>query len=138
MPVTGLKSITIRVKDADEAAKLYEKAFNVKATEPEIVKEAGIVVRYIKLPNVMLALVAPYPPNAPFSMLIQRDGEGLHLMTLSVKNIEQTMDEWKRVGIQFVDDPPRKTPKGGKITITKPYMGLKKTSMHGVTFELEE
>lgn len=139
MPVENLRSITIRVLDADQAAEQYGKALGMKPVEEaEIVEAAGIKVRYLKLPNITLAFVQAWPPDGPFSMLVKRQGEGLHLLTFNAKNIEETMNEWKNNGTYFSDDPPRSTAKGGKVTITKPYKSLKEHSMNGVMIELTE
>jgi methylmalonyl-CoA epimerase len=63
---------------------------------------------------------------------LENRGEGIHHFAVKVKDIEVTLDEFKRNGIVLVDDKPRVGAEGKRIAFIHP-----KSTM-GVLLELCE
>ncbi len=101
MAITGIDHIVIRVKDIDEAVKSYKNLgmeLTTTLETPEIGKQA-----VFRLPNgTFIELVAPLSPDSAVGRAIEKRGEGVHTVALSVDDLEKTEGEIKAGGAQVI------------------------------------
>lgn len=103
----NLAHIGIAVKSLDASATVFEKIFNVKASEKEFVKEQKVNVRKIRLDNCDIELLEGTDPDSPISKFIEKKGEGIHHVSFGVKGIQDSLDRVREEGIQLINETPR-------------------------------
>ena len=126
-----LEHIGIAVKNLKEAIKIYE-AFGLQVDSIEAVEEQKVTTAFIPCGSVNLELLEAIGNEGPVAKFIEKRGEGIHHISLRVKNIEASLDKLKEKGIRLVDETPRKGAHNSKIAFIHP------KATKGVLIELVE
>ena len=103
----NLAHIGIAVKSLETSAPIFEKIFNVKASETEFVEEQKVNVRKLHLDNCDIELLEGTADDSPISKFIEKRGEGIHHVSFGVKGIQESLDKLKAEGIQLINETPR-------------------------------
>ena len=101
MAITGLDHVVIRVKDIAVAIESYRK-LGLELTNtletPAIGKQA-----IFRMPNgTFIELVAPLSPDSPIGRAIEKRGEGVHSVVLTVNDFEKSVGDMKESGAQVI------------------------------------
>jgi len=124
--------VAIAVRNLDEAVKLYENLFGVKASKVEVVPEQGVKAALIPIGDGgEIEFLEPVDPNGGVAKFLENKGEGIHHICLEVDNIDQTLTEIAEKGCQLIDKQGRKG-LAGQIGFLHP------KSTKGVLIELAE
>lgn len=102
-----LAHIGIAVKSLKEAAPVFEKVFNVKATDTEYVEDQKVNVRKIHLENCDIELLEGTDADSPVTKFIEKKGEGIHHVSFGVDEIQSTLNRIKSDGIKLINETPR-------------------------------
>ena len=100
----NLAHIGIAVKSLETSAPVFEKIFNVKATETEFVEMQKVNVRKIHLENCDIELLEGTDPESPISKFIEKRGEGIHHVSFNTENIQGALDKIKSEGIKLINE----------------------------------
>jgi len=124
--------IAIAVKNVDEAVKLYERLFNVKAGKVAVVPEQGVKAALIPIgEGGEIELLEPVDPSGGVAKFLENRGEGIHHICFEVDNLDKTLTDIIEKGGQLIDKQGRKG-LAGKIGFLHP------RSTKGVLIELAE
>ena len=115
----GLEHIGIAVSDLEEALAFYEEAFGLKAESIVALEERNVRVAFLPLGNTKIELLEPLGEGA-LSRFLERRGEGLHHIALSVSDIHGSLNRMKEIGIRLVDEVPRPGAEGGLVAFLHP------------------
>lgn len=102
-----LAHIGIAVKSLDDSVPVFEKIFNVKATETEFVEEQKVNVRKFRLENCDIELLEGTDPESPVSKFIEKRGEGIHHLSFGTENIAEALKQIGGSGIKLIDETPK-------------------------------
>ena len=102
-----LAHIGIAVKSLKESVPVFEKIFNVKASEIEFVEDQKVNVRKFHLENCDIELLEGTIPGSPVSKFIEKRGEGIHHVSFGVDDIESSLKRIKAGGIELIDEAPK-------------------------------
>jgi methylmalonyl-CoA epimerase len=101
--------VAIAVKNLDEALKLYESLFGVKASKIEVVPEQGVKAALIPMGDGgEIELLEPIDPNGDVAKFLETKGEGIHHICLEVDDIDKTLSAVAEKGCQLIDKKSRK------------------------------
>ena len=103
----NLAHIGIAVKSLEVSAPVFEKIFNVKASEIEFVKEQKVNVRKLHLDNCDIELLEGTADDSSISKFIEKRGEGIHHISFGVRGIQESLDKLKSEGIKLINETPR-------------------------------
>ena len=127
MNVKKIDHLGIAVKNLDEALKLYTEVLGFKVEAYETLDEQKVKTAIIKVGESKIELLESTTPDGTIAAFIEKRGEGLHHLALTVPNIEAALQEVKAKNIQLIDEKPRKWvqntrigflhPKGSKILL---------------------
>ncbi len=127
MNVKKIDHLGIAVKNLDEALKLYTEVLGLKVIAYETLDEQKVKTAIIKVGESKIELLESTTPDGTIAAFIEKRGEGLHHLALTVPNIEAALQEVKAKNIQLIDEKPRKGvqntrigflhPKGSKILL---------------------
>jgi len=102
-----LAHIGIAVKSLKESAPVFEKIFGTKASKTEFVEDQQVNVRKIHLDNCEVELLEGTSEDSPITKFIERKGEGIHHISFGVKDIQNSLNNIKEVGIELINETPR-------------------------------
>jgi methylmalonyl-CoA/ethylmalonyl-CoA epimerase len=125
-----LDHIGIAVKDLDQAIKLYKDAFGI---EPSLVYESAYTkakIAFIPIGETRIELIQPSNPESVVGKFLEKKGEGIHHISFKVKDVDQSLGELEKKGIQLIDKKPRKVRENERVAFLHP------KSTNGVLFEL--
>jgi len=128
--IKGIYSINVAVKDFEKAAKKYEEVLKVK---PKFAKETefafpNLVGANFELGGVFINVIGSKTDDTSIARFLDKQGEGVFLVSLLVDEIEKDVDEMKQKGLNFVT--PITDVHLGKVTFAHP------KSFHGVQLEV--
>jgi methylmalonyl-CoA/ethylmalonyl-CoA epimerase len=120
------------VEDLDAASRLYQERFGALLEEPETVADQGVKAVMFRVGESRIELLQPTGPDTPVGRFLAKRGEGLHHVAFQVEDIEATLGELGRDGVELIDEKPRVGAGGTRMAFVHP------KSVHGVLTELVE
>ncbi|MBU1319889.1 MAG: methylmalonyl-CoA epimerase [candidate division Zixibacteria bacterium] len=132
MKVNKLNHVAIAVRDIEKQLGLFCGILGVPQGEIIDVPSQGVKVAFLELPNVRLELIAPLDETAKLNKYLDKRGEGLHHISLSVDDISDAIDGLADKGVEPIDEMPRSGAEGKLVAFLHP-----KTT-GSVLIELEE
>jgi methylmalonyl-CoA/ethylmalonyl-CoA epimerase len=88
---SGLDHVAILVADLDAAVRLYRDVYGLAEPEIEEVPSEKVRVAIFGHGAGRIELVSPTGPDSPMQKALEKRGEGLHHVCLSVPDIEKAM-----------------------------------------------
>ena len=99
--------VGIAVNDLDGALALYAEAFEMPLAHRETVGEQGVEAVLLDAGETHVELLRPLAPETPVGKFLDRNGPGLHHVAYRVTDIEATLAQLGRRGIELIDSEPR-------------------------------
>jgi len=132
MKPSHIEHIGIAVKNLEAAISLYEKVFGLKCYNIEEVTEQRVRTAFFQLGQTKIELLESTDSQGPIGKFIEKKGEGIHHIAFAVESIEEQLSHAKKMGVELIDNFPRKGAEGLDIAFLHP----KSTS--GVLIEICE
>ncbi len=127
--IKKISHIGIAVKDLDEAAKFYQK-LGLEVESTEVVESQKVKVAFISVGDVRIELLAATSEDSPIAKYIEKRGEGIQHLALSVDDLPEELEKAEEKGIRLIDKAPRPGAHGADIAFLHP------KSTNGVLLEL--
>ncbi|MBI2068458.1 MAG: methylmalonyl-CoA epimerase [Deltaproteobacteria bacterium] len=125
--------IGIAVPNLKEAIQIYKALLGKEPDHYEEVAEQKARTAFFAVDDTNLELLESTSPDGPIGKFLEKQGRGgLHHICIQVDNIGKVLEEYKRQGIQLIDEKPRIGAHGKKIAFVHP------KSTGGVLVELSE
>lgn len=125
--------IGIAVPDLEEAVKAYRTLLGKDPEHFEEVPEQKAKTAFFAVDDTNLELLQSTSPDGPIGRFIAKQGRGgIHHICIQVEGIEEVLAEYRRQGVQLIDETPRIGAHGKKIAFVHP------KSTGGVLLELSE
>jgi methylmalonyl-CoA/ethylmalonyl-CoA epimerase len=128
--IEKLDHIGIAVKDLNQAIALYQEILKM---EPSLIYESPYTkakIAFFPIGESRIELIQPTDPGSIMSKFLEKKGEGIHHLSIKVKNIAESLAELETKGIQLIDQKPRKVRENEEVAFLNP------KSTHGVLIEL--
>ena len=106
-PVQAINHIGIAVRSIDAQRAYYEGALGAVFEGTEEAADQKVRVGFFRIGDVRLELLEPTDPASTVAAFLEKRGEGLHHVALTVASIEDRIAELKRSGVRMIDDAPR-------------------------------
>jgi methylmalonyl-CoA/ethylmalonyl-CoA epimerase len=133
MKVRAIHHIGIAVKNLEESVSRWAALFGAECGAIEEIPERGVRVINLHFPEgPAVELVSPLGAPSAVAKFLEKHGEGLHHFTLEVEDIEDTVEELKKAGLELTMDRPRAGAGGSLVVFVHP------KSLNGVLLELRE
>ncbi len=124
--------IGIAVNSLEPIKQFYREMFGLEPVFEEEVPEQQVRVVGFQIGETRLEYLEPTAEDSPVARFLQKRGEGIHHIALSVDHIQHVLELLKSHGIQLINERARMGAEGKKIAFIHP------KSMHGVLVELSE
>jgi methylmalonyl-CoA/ethylmalonyl-CoA epimerase len=106
-PVKAVNHIGIVVRSIDSQRPFYEGVLGAVFEGAEEVADQKVRVGFFRIGDVRLELLESTDPTSTVAAFLEKRGEGLHHIALTVTGIEDRLAELKRFGVRLIDDAPR-------------------------------
>ncbi|MDQ7778624.1 MAG: methylmalonyl-CoA epimerase [Planctomycetota bacterium] len=120
MAVLNLDHIGIGVLDLDRALKVYATDLGLHLEETETLESMKLKVAKLSTGNTLIELIQPLPGEETMSKAIERRGEGIHHVCLTVDNVEAATKLLFDRGYKPVWDKPRTGASGRLVNFLSP------------------
>jgi len=118
--VIKIDHIGIAVNNIEEALKLYTDVLGLEVSGMETVEEQKVRTAIIPVGESKIELLESTSPEGAIAKYIEKRGEGMHHLALSVNNIQQALETLKGKGIRLIDEEPRKGVENTNIAFLHP------------------
>lgn len=122
----------IAVRDLAAAEPLFAQLLGTESTGRETVASEGVEVSFFQVGESRFELLQPTGPDSPFQKAIDKRGEGIHHVCLSVDDIDAEVARLTAAGFRFVGDAPRAGAGGHRVAFIHP------KSAGGILIELSQ
>lgn len=118
--IKNVNHIGIAVNSIETALPFYTETLGLTFEAVEHVAEQRVRVAFINAGNCKLELLEPTSPDSPVAKFIEKRGEGIHHVALSVESIEDRIQEMIDKGIPMIDKQSRVGAGGANIAFMHP------------------
>ena len=127
-----LDHIGIAVSQLNESLKFFRDALGLEISECEEVPSQRVRAHFVPVGTVTLELLEATAEDSAIARFVERNGPGLHHITLRVEDLSMVLNQLRDRGVQLIDEVPRPGAEGARVAFIHP------SSAHGVLVELKE
>jgi len=106
-PVKAVNHIGIAVRSINAQRAFYEGVLGAVFEGLETVADQKVRVGFFRVGDVCFELLEPTDPTSTIAAFLEKRGEGLHHVALTVEGIEARITELRQSGIRMIDNAPR-------------------------------
>jgi methylmalonyl-CoA/ethylmalonyl-CoA epimerase len=106
-PAKAVNHIGIAVHSIDAQRAFYEGTLGAVFEGVEVVPDQKVRVGFFRVGDVRFELLEPAEPASTVAAFLEKKGEGLHHVALTVESIEARIAELKQAGVRMIDETPR-------------------------------
>ena len=133
--MSTVSHIGIAVENLEKSIELFSQILGCDPVSIEEVAEQKVKVAIFRPGgnnSTAIELVCPVSDSSPVKKYLEKRGQGLHHISINVKNIADKLDGLKSKDFRLIDQSPRYGADGKKIAFVHP------SSTSGVLIELEQ
>lgn len=102
MSFKGFHHVAVRVKDLDAAVEQWTTQFGLELDRRTENEAFGIKQAWLKMPDgSFFELISPLNDESPIAKAIEKNGEGLHAISMNVDGASALQDSMKEKGVAF-------------------------------------
>jgi methylmalonyl-CoA/ethylmalonyl-CoA epimerase len=106
-PVKAVNHIGIAVRSIEAQRTYYEGTLGAIFEGIETVADQKVRVGFFRVGDVRFELLEPTDPTSTVAGFLEKKGEGLHHVALTVEGIAARIAELKEAGVRMIDNTPR-------------------------------
>ena len=110
----------IAVESLEQAVPVFELLLGHPPDSKEEVEDQKVRVAVFRVEESRIELLEASSPDSPIARFIERHGPGIHHLTLTVDDLEETLGDLDRRGLRLVDSKPRVGAGGELIAFLHP------------------
>ncbi len=119
LKIKKIDHVAIAVADVDEALAKWRAAFGLEATVREVVESQKTEAVLLPIGDSNVELISP-KGNEGLQKYLEKRGPGIHHIAIEVEGIESALAFLKGIGVQLIDETPRKGARGHKVAFIHP------------------
>ena len=129
-----LNHVAIAVRDLEAASRVYRETLGAEVSAPEPIREHGVTVVFVTLPNTKIELLEPLGEDSPIARFLDKNPDGgIHHVCYEVEDISAARDRLVRTGARVLGSGEPRTGAHGK-----PVLFLHPKDFCGTLVELEQ
>jgi methylmalonyl-CoA/ethylmalonyl-CoA epimerase len=127
--VKRVEHVGLAVRNCSEAASFY-RLLGLSVDCTENLPDGALKVAMLPVGDGQLELLEPTRPDSTVAKFLEKKGEGIHHLALSVEDIQSAVKELVSSGVRMIDKVPRPGANGSTVAFVHP------EASHGVLIEL--
>lgn len=129
--VTKILHVGIATRSIAVVSEFY-RLLGLRSDRTELAKDDRIKVAMMPVGDSLIELLEPTDERSPVAKFLDKQGEGIHHISLEVDDLDETLERLKKMDVQLIDKEPRPGFEGRRIAFIHPH------STGGVLVELCE
>jgi len=129
--IKKIDHVAVCVADTDEAIAKWKQVLGIEPEVREIVESQKTEATLLPIGETSIELISP-KGNDGLARFLEKRGPGIHHIAIEVEGIESALATLKALGVQLIDETPRKGARGHKVAFLHP------KATGGVLIELVE
>lgn len=125
-----IEHLGIAVQDLQTSEVLFNKLLANSAYKKELVEREGVTTLFYQIGDSKIELLEAQHQESPIAKYLEKKGEGIHHIALSVEDIYGEITRLKNEGFQFISEEPKNGADNKLIVFLHP------KSTNGVLVEL--
>ncbi|WP_334314207.1 methylmalonyl-CoA epimerase [Aneurinibacillus sp. Ricciae_BoGa-3] len=127
-----IEHIGIAVKNLEDSLAFYTQMLGMKWLGTETVESEQVRVAFLAIGESHIELLEPTSDDSPIAKFIEKKGEGIHHIALSVDNQQQRLNALQEAGVRLINETPKRGAHNNMVAFVHP------KATHGVLLELCE
>lgn len=119
LKIKKIDHVAIAVNNVDDALAKWKEAFGLEATVREVVASQKTEAVLLPIGDSNVELISP-KGNEGLAKFLEKKGPGIHHIAIEVEGIESALVFLKGIGVQLIDETPRKGARGHKVAFIHP------------------
>ncbi len=100
--IKKINHVGVAVKDLDKAVSLFEKAFGAKVIFRKVFDDQKLESAMVSMGENRFELSQTIDPDGVIGKFIEKNGEGIHHVSLQVEDMEAAMAHFENQGLKIV------------------------------------
>jgi methylmalonyl-CoA epimerase len=102
-----IEHIGIAVKNLEDSLTFYTQMLGMKWLGTETVESEQVRVAFLAIGESHIELLEPTSDESPIAKFIEKKGEGIHHIALSVDNQQDRLRALKDAGVKLINETPK-------------------------------
>jgi methylmalonyl-CoA/ethylmalonyl-CoA epimerase len=111
--ILGLDHIGVVVKDLQKATRVFDN-LSLVVGERETIEHLKVAVAFFQVNGNRIELISPLTEHHELTQHMKQYGEGLHHIAFKVKDMTESVENLKKLGIRIAQSRPKGKGHGGK------------------------
>lgn len=111
--ILGLDHIGVVVKDLQKATRVFDN-LSLVVGERETIEHLKVAVAFFQVNGNRIELISPLTEDHELTQYLKEHGEGLHHIAFKVRDMTESVENLKKLGIRIAQGRPRGKGHGGK------------------------
>ena len=112
--------VGVATEDLEGAIALYEGSLGMAVAHRETVESQGVEAVLLDVGEGHVELLFPLGPDTPVGKYLAKKGPGLHHVAYAVSDIDETLGELKKAGVELIDSEPRQGIRDSRVAFLHP------------------
>ncbi len=112
--------VGVATEDLEGAIALYEGSLGMAVAHRETVESQGVEAVLLDVGEGHVELLLPLGPDTPVGKYLAKKGPGLHHVAYAVSDIDETLGELKKAGVELIDSEPRQGIRDSRVAFLHP------------------
>jgi methylmalonyl-CoA/ethylmalonyl-CoA epimerase len=118
-----LHHVAYVVADLDAALPMFVARYGLVEDIRELMPDQGVEAIMLRAGSAGIELISPLDPGGTIGRFLDKRGEGLHHVAFAVDDIDATLTELARAGVELIDATPRRGLGGHRVAFIHPRSG---------------
>jgi methylmalonyl-CoA/ethylmalonyl-CoA epimerase len=120
MNLSHIEHIGIAVNSIEEAKKFYEQVLGLQCYAVEEVTDQKVKTAFFMIGQTKIELLEATSDDSPVAKFIEKKGQGIHHIAFAVDDVNKSLNEAAKKGIELIDKQKRKGAEGMNIGFLHP------------------
>ena len=116
--------VAIAVSDLDAAVEHYTRLTGTAPSHRDVVEADGIEAVIFDVGDSRIELLGSRRDDSKIAKFLQKHGNGLHHVAYGVSDVQESLTEFEKMGLQLLDTCPRTGAAGRLVAFLHPSAGL--------------
>jgi methylmalonyl-CoA/ethylmalonyl-CoA epimerase len=112
--------IGIAVHSIEKSLPFYTDVLNLTLSGIEEVESEKVRVAFLKIGESKIELLEPISSESAIAVYLEKRGEGIHHVALSVDSVQGRINEMKEKGIRMINEIPKEGAGGASVAFLHP------------------
>ena len=118
--ITKIDHIGVAVKTLETSLPFWAEALGLDVSSIETVESESVKVAFLRVGKASIELLEPTDANSAVGKHLQKRGEGIHHLTLEVRDLPEMLDRLRERGVPIIGDGARTGAGGRQVAFLQP------------------